>query len=136
MKKIVLCALLLATFAAVSAHAISGPRFGVLYQCHYEGYTGAAENPGWSFWLKRTGGTSTLLYTNETFQTSGGSDTYRATWAKAQDVGYPYYFTRWEFTFNPYGPQCTDTRVYGGGTYIEFDDCTDGHRRTCWTEAP
>jgi hypothetical protein len=134
MKKIVLSALLLATVAA-SAHAITGPRFNVLYTCYYsDNYTGAAESPGWSFWQQRTGSTSTLIYTNETFKTSWGSDTYRATWAKPYDVGYPYYYTRWEFTFNPYGPQCKDTRVYGA--YIEFRNCTDGHSRTCWTEAP
>jgi hypothetical protein len=136
MKRIVLFALLLATFAA-SAHAISGPRFGVIYTCYYNSdYTGAAANPGWSFWQKRAGGSATLIYTTEHFQTSWGSDGYLATWAKPYDVGYPYYYTRWEYTFNPYGPQCKDTRVYGGGTYIEFYNCTDGHSRTCWTEAP
>ncbi|HEX7184191.1 MAG TPA: hypothetical protein VF756_20350 [Thermoanaerobaculia bacterium] len=137
MKKVVLFALLLATFAAVSAQALSGPRFGVIYTCYYsDNYTGAAVSPGWSFWQKRAGGSASLIYTTENFKTSWGSDGYLATWAKPYDVGYPYYYTRWEYTFNPYGPQCKDTRVYGGGTYIEFHNCTDGHSRTCWTEAP
>ena len=138
MKKVILCALLIATFAAVSAQAaISSPKFGVLYSCTYnDGYTGAADNPGWSFWQKRAGSSATLIYTNETFKTSWGSDTYKATWAKPFEVGYPYFYTRWEFTFNPAGPQCKDTRVWGSGNYIQFFDCTDGHSRTCITEAP
>lgn len=137
MKKVILSALLLATFAAVSAQAVTGPKLGALYSCFYnQGYSGAAENPGWSFWQKRPGGSASLIYTNETFETSWGSDTYKATWAKPLDMGYPYYYTRWEFTFNPSGPQCTDTRVYGGGNYIEFLGCSDGHSRTCYTQAP
>lgn len=136
MKKVILFALLLATFAAVSAQAISSPRFDVIYTCYYsDNYTGAAVSPGWSFWHKRFGSSATLIYTNENFKTSWGSDAYLATWAKPYDVGYPYYYTRWEFSFNPNGTQCKDTRVYGGN-YIEFLNCTDGHSRTCWTEAP
>lgn len=141
MKKVILCALLVATFAAVSAEAVTGPRFGVLYQCNYnEGYAGDAANPGWSFWQQRIGSSATLIYTNETFKTSWGSDTYRATWAKPFDVGFPYYYTRWEFTFAPYagqpGTQCKDTRVWSGANFIQFLNCTDGHSRSCWTEAP
>lgn len=134
MKKAILCALVLATFAAVSAQAsgFQGPQMGVVYKCDYDNYTGAAEDPGWSFWQLRTGSSATLLYTFETFKTSWGSDTYKATWAKPVVV-HPLLYTSWEFTFNPYGPQCKDTRVWPGAKVIQFLDCTDGHTRVCQT---
>ena len=136
MKNVVLFVLLLAAFATASAHAITSPRFGVIYTCDYsDNHTGDAEDPGWSFWQKRTGSSATLIYTNETFKTSWGSDTYMSVWAKPYDVGYPYYFTRWEHTFR-YGTQCTDTRVWSGGNFIQFMGCSDGQSRSCWTEAP
>ena len=135
MKNVVLFVLLLAAFATVSAHAITSPRFGVIYTCDYsDNHTGSAEDPGWSFWQKRTGSSATLIYTNETFKTNWGSDTYMSSWSNPVDVGYPYYYTRWEHTFR-YGTRCTDTRVWGGN-YIQFLGCSDGQSRTCWTEAP
>lgn len=135
MKNVVLFVLLFAAFATVSAHAITGPRFGVLYTCDYsDNHTGDAVDPGWSFWQKRTGSSATLIYTNETFLTSWGSDTYMSSWSDPYDVGYPYYYTRWVHAFR-FGTRCTDTRVWGG-TLIQFMGCSDGQSRTCWTEAP
>jgi len=131
MKKTVLLALLLAVFAA-SAHAITQPIFGRTYFCQYDpAYPGPAANPGLSIWALRTGSTSTLLYSYETFALpSGSTDTYKATWAWKADL--PYGQSKWEFTFNPSGPQCKTTIVYAGGGAIDFGDCTDGHTRYCY----
>lgn len=40
--------------------------------------------------------------------------------------------SHWEFTINPYGPQCKDTFVSAGGGTISFSACTDGHSRFCF----
>jgi hypothetical protein len=138
MKNVVLFVLLLAAFATASAHAYTGPRFNVLYTCDYsDNHTGSAEDPGWSFWQLRTGGANAgLIYTTETFQTSGGSDTYMSSWSNPVDMGTPYIlYTRWVHTFR-YGTRCTDTRVWNAGNYIRFQGCSDGQTRDCWTQAP
>ncbi len=133
MKKVVLFALLLATVAAASAHAINEPQWGASYTCDYSNYSGNATDYGTSYWLETSrvwpGGTL-LIRSNETFTTSYGTDTYKASWAKPEPG--PYGSTIWEFTFNPYGPQCKKTIVYSGSYYIDFQQCTDGHSRFCW----
>jgi hypothetical protein len=136
MKKAILFALLLATFTAAAAQAQEGPRMGVLYYCDYsDNYTGDAVDMGWSFWQRRPGSTATLLYTHETFETSWGSDTYKATWSNPVVV-HPLLYTQWKFAFNPYGPQCAETRVWPGALTIQFLGCTDGHTRVCRATLP
>ena len=39
--------------------------------------------------------------------------------------------TTWEFTFAG-GPQCKKTVVSYDRTFITFNECTDGHSRTCY----
>jgi hypothetical protein len=131
MKKTVLLALLLATFAA-AAHAVTPPILGRTYACEYDhAYPGPAANPGLSTWTLRTAGSPTLIFTYETFTLpSGSTDTYKATWAWKADLSYGA--SKWEFTFNPSGPQCKSTIVYAGGGTITFDECTDGHSRYCY----
>jgi len=130
-KKTLLLALLLATFAA-AAHAVTPPVFGVWYRCNYDAsYPGPAANPGASYWLTQPGSTSTLIFTRETFSLpSGSTDTYKATWAWKEDL--PYGNSRWEFTFNPSGPQCKSAIVSAGGGTISFGSCSDGHSRFCY----
>lgn len=140
MKKSILLALLLASATtAAQAVPLAQPTLGKWYVCFYSNYTGAAANPGSSMWTTRVAGTPTLLYTYETFTVpSGGpapTDTYRATWAwKSDDL--LAQTSKWEFTFNPNGPQCKNTVVHSGGWTINFDECTDGHRRDCYKLAP
>src|ERR671918_2016246 len=132
MKKVALIVLLFATVAA-SAHAINyEPRWGATYICYYDNYHGNASNPGYSVWhnpVYYNPGTL-LIRAQETFTTSYGTDTYNVSWAKPvpQSNG----STLWEFTFNPYGPQCKKTFVYPGAYTITFNECTDGHSRTCY----
>jgi hypothetical protein len=132
MKKVVLFALLLAAVAAASAHAVNyEPRWGASYICYYDNYHGNASDPGYSTWhnpVYYLGGD--LIRAKETFTTGYGTDTYNCSWAKpvAQANG----STLWEFTFNPAGPQCKRTIVYPGAYTITFNDCTDGHSRTCY----
>lgn len=134
MKKIVLCALLLATVAAASAHAIVEPQWGANYHCYYDNYSGNASDPGFSVWTQTArygSGANLLIRCLESFDTSYGGDTYKCSWAKPVDQANGT--TVWEFTFNPYGPQCKKTTVYPPGAYaITFQECTDGHSRTCY----
>jgi hypothetical protein len=130
MKKVVLFALLLATAAAAAAHAVTEPRWGATYLCYYDNYSGNASDPGYSTWHSRVPLSSNLIASKETFTTSYGTDTYKAAWAKPVDQANGS--TLWEFTFNPYGPQCKKTFVYPGAYTITFNECTDGHSRTCY----
>lgn len=135
MKKVVLFALLLATVAAASAQAVDyQPKWGIPYYCIYYNYSGPASNPGYSTWHNpvyyNPGGTL-LIRAQETFTTSYGGDTFNVSWAKpvpAANGG-----TDWEFTFNPSGPQCKKTNVNRYRSTIQFEDCTDGHTRTCYS---
>jgi len=133
MKKIALFALLLATFSAVSAHAIVEPRWGARYLCYYDNYTGSASDPGASTWVQTArynSGANLLIRSLESFDTSYGGDTYKCSWAKPADQANGS--TIWEFTFNPYGPQCKKTIVYPGAYTLSFAECTDGHSRVCY----
>jgi hypothetical protein len=135
MKKVILFALLLAT-AAAAASAQNQPLWGYWYHCEYTNYSGNADNPGFSKWDKTLpdaypGGTLLIRGTETlTVPYGTGRDVYNAAWAKPQPG--PYGSTIWEFTFNPYGPQCKRTIVYSGSYYIDFQQCTDGHSRFCW----
>lgn len=136
MKKVVLFALLLTTVAASSAFAQVHiePKWNATYYCDYQNYTGNASDPGYSTWHSpqyfSPGGTP-LIRAKETFTTSYGTDTYKCSWAKPVTPPYWGSPTTWEFTFNPDGPQCKKTLVFPGAYKITFDECTDGHRRTC-----
>lgn len=131
MKKIVLFALLLAV--ATSAFAHSEPQMNKIYYCNYTNYSGPAKDPGLSWWEKRPGSSTSILYTFEHFQLSNGTswDAYKATWAKPDTDDYG--ITTWEFTFKD-GPQCKRTVVTPGGFTISFSQCTDGHTRYCYTQ--
>lgn len=135
MKKIVLSALLFATLAA-AAHAHVQPKFNTFYSCNYTNYSGLASDPGFSIfespWISPT-----LLRGIERFQVPylTGWDNQKVTFAKPVDIlVYGYVIgTQWEFTVNPGGPQCKDTRVTQAGNRIDFLQCTDGHSRVCTT---
>ena len=135
MKKIVLFALLLATVAAASAHAANlEPRWGARYYCYYDNYSGNASDPGFSTWkqpVRYNPDGNLLIRALEDLDTSYGGDTYKCSWAKPEPQANGT--TKWEFTFNPYGPQCKKTTVYPPNAYaITFEECTDGHSRTCY----
>jgi hypothetical protein len=133
MKKVVLFALLFAA-ATASAFAHTEPQMNKIYSCSYNNYSGPAKAPGLSWWEKRPGSTTSILYTFESFQLPPNGTTwenYKATWAKPSTD--PYGFTTWEFTFKD-GPQCKQTVVTPGGYSISFSQCTDGHTRYCFTQ--
>jgi hypothetical protein len=133
MKKIVLFALLFAVTATTSAFAHSQPQMNKVYICDYANYSGAARDPGLSWWEKRIGSTTGLLYTIEHFQRPDGTtwDGYKANWSNPRTDSYG--FTTWEFLFKD-GPLCRNTLVTPGGFTISFQGCTDGHTRWCYTE--
>lgn len=133
MKKVVLFALLIA--AATSAFAHQEPQMWKIYSCNYDNYSGPALDPGLSYWEKRPGSWSEIIYTFEHFKLppagSNNWENYKATWAKPATDSYG--FTTWEFTFYG-GPQCKKTVVSPGGYTISFSQCTDGHTRWCHTQ--
>ncbi len=152
MKKVVLSALLLAT-VAVSASAeiyrgndgvnYSGPDRNQRYSCTWTNYSGSAVTPGYSYWTwtavylngadgkPMPRGTEHFLAENRYGQRF--EEGYKATWAKpvnrTDQYGLPY--TEWEYTFNPYGPQCRKANVYFNAFQLVFSECSDGHSRTC-----
>jgi hypothetical protein len=149
MKKAVMFALLLAgVTASASAEIVIRPReIPDRYTCYYSNYTGPAVsgNQGYSEWdlVESTDPSGRpMLRGVEYFLATFPNGTryrenYKATWAKPEPAPYhPFYGsgTRWEFTFNPYGPQCKQTDVYLGGAVIFFRACTDGHTRNCWLQ--
>lgn len=152
MKKIVLSALLLAA-VAVSASAenyqgndgktYSGPNKNAPYRCYYTNYSGSAVNQGVSYWTLFTyqdasgkpmpRGTENFQATNQYGQPVW--EGYKATWAKPvifPEPNTPLTYTQWEYTFNPYGPQCRKANVHFGGFRLNFSECSDGHSRTCY----
>jgi len=139
MKSLVLAAAL-AFAASASAHAVHvRPIQGATYYCDYYNYHGLANDPGFSSFnvtLSQLGGD--LLRGIETFTVSygTGTDQQKFSLAKPFDfyVGPGFFGTRWEFTVNPSGPQCKNTEVVAQGAVIYFNDCTDGHSRTCWVQ--
>ena len=153
MKRIVLSALLLAAVsAAVPASAevygydstgkpYVGPNRGQAYSCTYTNYSGSAKQGGISYWTLVTyqldgkpmpRGTEHFEAINrygEEFL-----EGYKATWAKPvvlPDYYSQTYYTQWEYTFNPSGPQCKKAKVFFGGYRLIFSECSDGHSRFC-----
>lgn len=139
MKSLVTAAVLALT-VSTAAHAVHlRPIQGATYRCDYYNYHGLANDPGYSSFaitLEQLGGD--LLRGIETFSVSygTGTDQQKLSLAKPLDFYYgPGYFgTRWEFTVNPGGPQCKNTEVVAQGAFINFNDCTDGHSRSCWIQ--
>ena len=135
MKRIVLSALLLAvvTTLAVSAITYHEPTAGADYRCDYVNPPAPSADPGLStFSITRSIDPSGLPIWRgiEYFDaTWGGTDNRKVTFAKPVNHGAT--FTRWEFTINPSGPQCTQTDVYNYGKWIYFQGCSDGHSRSC-----
>jgi len=128
MKKVALIALLLAATLATAAQAATWPVSNQTYKCYYDNYTGLASDPGYSSWALVTV-SPTLKRGNETFTTSYGTDAFKTSWAYKGEVSYGSNF---EFTFNPSGPQCTQTHVLYNGAVIQFRSCSDGHTRDCY----
>jgi len=149
MKKVVLSALLLAAVAMSASAEIyvgnngvsyNGPNRGQLYNCTYTNYSGSAINPGYSYWtltVFQDASGKPMPRGTEYFQapTQSGWDGYKATWAKPVNKIDPLTyttFTEWEYTFNPYGPQCLKAGVFFNAFKLTFSQCSDGHSRVCW----
>ena len=140
MKKMVLFALLFAAVAA-SAHARVDPKCNVQYRCYYQNYPGPILDGGVSIFTDCVWARPDLLRTIEKFQRPFNGniilDNRKATFAKGLGEYFDYYLyswaTDWEFTINPYGPQCTKAEVSYSGNRIDFSNCSDGHSRVCAT---
>jgi hypothetical protein len=132
MKKIVLSVLLLTVAAATSAFAHAYPQMNKIYICDYNNYSGAAKDPGLSWWERRIGSTTELIYTHEHFQRPNNNwDAYKATWSNPRTNSYG--ITTWDFHFKD-GAFCTNAVVTPGGYTIGIQGCSDGHTRFCYTE--
>jgi hypothetical protein len=135
MKKIVLFALLVAV--AASAHAV-GVKANQDYECNYHNYSGPA--------VGGMDGYSRFSFDTNVFTLQRGIEYF---WAHSSRFGdyqenqkvtfsNPVQIresgmivgTRWQFTVNPSGPQCT-AEVYDGGDTLYFFNCSDGHSRYC-----
>ena len=142
MKKAVLFALLIAvTAGAAQAYPFHEPIPNVDYSCDYTGTPpNSAARWGLSlFAINRStdpGGVLPWWRGIEYYDATYGTDNRKVTFAKPVNMWFTGkgYGTRWEFTINPYGPQCKYTDIineaYGGQT-IYFAGCTDGHTRIC-----
>jgi hypothetical protein len=144
MKKIALCALLIAA-AAGAAHAATyyEPTPGADYTCDYTNAPPPTKDPGLStFDITRAldPGGKPIWRGIEYFDALWGTRIYvenrKVVFAKPQTPpvwsnDFHRWGTVWEFTINPYGPQCTHTVVYGDGEHIVAEGCSDGHTRKC-----
>ncbi len=133
MKKITVALALLASVAAV-AHAAEvrpsdAPRS---YFCFYGG-TRAGEGPStFDYTVFDLRGTP-LLRGTESYTIGGVRATRK--FAFAHPASLPN-GTRWEFTFEPGGPQCTQADVLYSGVVITISGCSDGHTRGCYLLSP
>ena len=142
MKKAVLFVLLVAVVAG-AAHAYTEPIPNVDYYCDYTGTPPSqAADPGLSFFsITRSIDPSgkPMWRGTEFFDATwavGATDHRKVTFAKPVNMYFPGLGlgSRWEFTINPYGPQCKYTDIVNdgyGGQDIYFAGCTDGHTRFC-----
>ncbi|MFL6234646.1 MAG: hypothetical protein ACJ76N_16050 [Thermoanaerobaculia bacterium] len=144
MKKVVLSALLLA-IAAAAAHAQSPymvPLSGQYYYCTYTNtnlHEVNGEDGGFSrFDISPITAAKDWYQGREVFLATYGPDQRKVTFAKPFNVFVinprgeeVWRGTRWEFTINPYGPQCKNTVVQNWGQFISFQNCTDGSSRYC-----
>lgn len=100
------------------------PYQNLLYYCTYTSPAGSGTS---QFVLQRV--RADWWRGTELFTFNGVPDQRKVTFAKG--VILPGGVSQWEFTINPGGPQCKDTRIYFYGSVIEFAQCTDGHSRIC-----
>lgn len=145
MKKVVLSALLLAATSALSAHAqYMAPLTGTnhYYSCTYTNThlheVNGADGGFSRFDIAPTTTANDYLQGSEVFLATYGPDRRKVTFAKPFNIIVTnpkgeevWRGTRWEFTINPYGPQCKNTVVRDWGNSISFNDCTDGSSRYC-----
>ena len=139
MKKVVLFGMLFAALTGI-AYAYTEPIPNVDYWCDYVNAPYPSADPGDSwFAITRSLDPSGLPIWRgiETFTSVlGGTDQRKVTFAKPANQFFPGlgWGTRWEFTINPSGPQCKFTDVVNNayGQTIYFNNCTDGHSRTCY----
>lgn len=101
------------------------PQPNLLYRCWYESPTGYGTS---QFVLERV--RADFWRGTELFTFNGAADQRKVAFAKG--VILQNGVSQWEFTINPGGPQCKDTRIYYQGAVIDFQQCSDGHRRTCY----
>ncbi|HEX6863336.1 MAG TPA: hypothetical protein VF414_11000, partial [Thermoanaerobaculia bacterium] len=111
------------------------------YACNYTNYSGSAVNGGRSWWVLNifySADGKPMLRGTEYFDARDRygdpfTEGYKATWAAPVNYFSSFYgnITRWEYTFNPYGPQCKRADVLYGGYQLTFRECGDGHTRTC-----
>jgi hypothetical protein len=146
MKKLVLFALLVAVAASAQAAWI-GPKPNQQYQCWYHNYSGVAVNGGHSRFDITSSGSSLqrgIEYFDAYLLRLGYyTENYKVTFSNPVAIRGPHepgvpgpgpvIGTRWQFTFNPSGPQCS-AEVYDddNGNGIYFSNCTDGHSRECY----
>jgi hypothetical protein len=151
LKKAVLSALLLAVAVVATASAdldyddngvpYIPPYANLPYSCSYTGNSGIAANPGTSIFAITAGQLGEFRKWDgyEWFDAIRNGVKYRDSrkvifTKPVNGSDFRGDFTQWEFTINPYGPQCKGTKVYYGGAMIRFTNCTDGHTRTCYLQ--
>jgi hypothetical protein len=137
MKKVVLFALLAVVAAASTQAQYQRPAPGVSFNCTNTTTQLHEVNGGvdGGFSLFNISAVRPDYYQGtESFLATYGSDQRKVTFAKPVNF-YNIYGdlvrTQWEFTINPYGPQCKNTVVGHDGYSISFQNCTDGSSRVC-----
>lgn len=133
MKTMVTFGLLFTAALAASAQSPSyEPKWGLNYHCYYSNYSGPATQPeGWANWVIRVRSNPSLIWAIENFQATNsfGHDNHAVAWAKPVTNGY---YTTWEFTDGTV--QCKSTTVSWDRNTINFQDCNDGHSRSCYLQ--
>ena len=138
MKRIALFALLLVVAGAAHAQTYYPLSQGHAFTCDYTNRTFHETDGGITVFS--IGANSVLMRGIEGFESDlVGFDNRKVTFAKPQDVIVHPPFgddrvtgTRWEFTINPFGPQCNAlVKGFGIAQTINFTQCTDGSARFC-----
>jgi hypothetical protein len=138
MKKVVLFALLFAAVAVAAQAQTLAPTANRYYFCDYTNPTMHEKDPGFStFDVSGTSYIQGIEYFQAILNGREYWDNRKVTWAKPFDIwsadaqgNQIFRGTRWEFTINPSGPQCTNTIVRPNGA-IQFSGCSDGHSQYC-----
>ena len=141
MKKIVLAVLLFTALTGAAQAVTFGPKPGVPYICNYWNYSGLAVNGGKSvFNVPGTGTFRQGIENYDAFHPRFGyyTENQKVTFSnpapireRDPDTGLLVVVgTRWQFTVNPAGPQCT-VEVRDSSDSLYFFSCTDGHSRDC-----
>lgn len=125
MSKFLACALVALAAGPAVAAPIQPPLQNYVYYCEYSSPAGTGTS---QFVLQTI--RPDLRRGTELFTFNGVADHRKVTFAKP--VSMADGSTQWEFTINPGGPQCKDTRVYYQGYLLVFNNCTDGHTRYCF----